>query len=349
MKSEPGKPYSVHEKEKTRNLKELGINLTGFWRLCEIHRLISEKTYPNCNTLANRFEVTRRTIERDMDRLRDLFAAPIEYDKKHRGYYYSRQFHLPPMQLKEGEAIALFLGQKILMQCLGTPFEEFMRQAMAKVRVSLSQPMEVNLERAINSVSFHVDPLRGQESLIEKCFQTLFRAIQETKCVEMEYFSLSKGETALRRIDPYHLHFADGVWYCIGFCHTRGQVRTFALDRIKRISLTEETFVCPSDFSLEEYLGSSWVLERGEPTKVVIEFDATEARYVEGRTWHPSQVMETLDDGSLRFQVYVGSMGEIMRWVMSFGSHARVLEPEELRLKIAEEFRKGARIYAAGS
>ena len=114
-------------------------------------------------------------------------------------------------------------------------------------------------------------------------------------------------------------------------------MRTFALDRMTGLGVTGESFKVPADFSAEEYLAGSLAIERGEPRKVVIEFDHSEAPYIRGRQWHHSQTLEELPDGTLRMTITVGGLGEVMRWVMSLGSHAWVVEPEDLRERIAAE------------
>ena len=314
-----------------------GINLTGFWRLYEMHRLISQGTYPNCPSIAEHLEVNVRTVERDIERLRDLFGAPIEYDRARRGYRYSEPFELPSVKLREGEAIALFLGQRLLMQCKGTPFEQFVQQAMNKVRMMLPQSIEVNLERALDTVSFHTEPLRGEEVEVAGRYQLLTQAIEDQRTIETDYYTASRQAFSRRKIDPYHLRLFDGAWYCIGYCHERREVRTFALDRMTGLEVTGESFKVPVDFSVEEYLAGSLATERGEPRKVVIEFDRSEVPYIRGRQWHHSQTLEELSDGTLRMTLTVGGLGEVMRWVMSLGSHAWVVEPEDLRERIAKE------------
>ncbi|HHX28351.1 MAG TPA: WYL domain-containing transcriptional regulator [Firmicutes bacterium] len=322
-------------------------NLTGFWRLFEIHRHISQGTYPNCPRLAEMLETSLRTVERDIGRLRDLFGAPIEYDRARNGYFYTEPFELPPMRFREGEAIAIFLGQKLLAQCRGTPFEEFVRQAMAKIRVFLPQSIEVNVEKALEAVSFHVDPLRGEEEEVARRYQSLSAAIDGRKSVYTDYFTASRQTVTHRKIDPYHLRLVGGAWYCIGYCHERCEIRTFAVDRMTALQVSEEPFEAPADFSVDEYLESAWSIERGEPRKVVIEFDGGQAPYIRGRRWHHSQVLEELPDRQLRMTITVGGMGEVMRWVMSLGSHAWVREPEDLKARIEWELRAALEKYAS--
>lgn len=322
-----------------------GVNLAGFWRLYEIHRSISQRQYPSCPGLAEHFEVSVRTVERDIARLRDLFGAPIEYDRSRRGYHYAQPFDLPPVRLSEGEAIAVFLGQKLLKQSRGTPFEDFVRRALIKLRLMLPQEIEVSVERALDAVSFHVEPLRGEELEVAERYQALAQAIEDRRTVEADYFSASRRALSCRRIDPYHLRMSDGAWYCIGYCHERKEVRTFALDRMLAVRATGEPFQRPADFSIDDYLADSLAIERGEPRTVVIEFDRREALYVRGRRWHHSQTLEDLPDGTLRMTLKVGSMEEVIRWVLSLGSGAWIVRPEDLRQRIAGEIRSALDRY----
>lgn len=325
--------------------QDLGVNLVGFWRLCEIHRLISDGVYPNCSFLAERLGVHKRTIERDIERMRDLFRAPIGYDASRRGYFYDQPYAMPPMRLQEGEAIVLFMGQKLLAQCKGTPFEGFVQNAMAKIAMLLPQEIEIDLERTIQAVSFHVDPLRGEEMEVAGRYQVLAGAISNRQSVEMVYYSAARGDVTSRRVDPYHLRFAEGAWYLIGYCHLREEARTFAIDRIVTLLPTEDEFKYPADFSVDDYLADALVLERGEPRRVVIEFSSRAAPYVRGRRWHSSQVLEELSGGGLRMTLVVGGIGEVTRWVMSYGKNAQVLEPEDLRARIAGELEAARGLY----
>ena len=154
------KHYRQHNQYKPRVTDTIsGKGITGFWRLYEIDRLISQGYYPNCSYLAEHLEVHRRTVERDIERLRDLFAAPIHYDRKKRGYCYTEPFSLPPVRLREGEAIALFLGVKLCT--VKVRLWRNLWKCHAQDQMLLPQEVDVSLERA-RVASFHVDPLRGR-------------------------------------------------------------------------------------------------------------------------------------------------------------------------------------------
>ncbi|MGE5580228.1 MAG: helix-turn-helix transcriptional regulator [Bacillota bacterium] len=195
------------------------------------------------------------------------------------------------------------------MPCKGTPFEQFLQQAMTKVRMMLPQSIEVNLERALDTVSFHAEPLRGEEVEVAERYQLLTQAIEDRRAIVTDYYTASRQALSRRKIEPYHLRLFDGAWYCIGYCHERREVRTFALDRMTALGVTGEV------------------------------------PYIRGRQWHHSQTLEELPDGTLRMTLTVGGLGEVMRWVMSLGSHAWVVEPEELRERIAREVEAVGRRY----
>jgi predicted DNA-binding transcriptional regulator YafY len=295
--------------------------------------------------LAARLEVNLRTVERDIARLRDMFAAPIEYDRSRGGYRYSEPFEMPPMRLTEGEAITVFLGQRLLSQCRGTPFEDLVRKALTKIRMMLPQEIEGNLERALDSVSFHAEPLRGEEIEAAHRYQLLAQAIQDRRTVVVDYYTASRQAQSKRRIDPCHLRLVDGAWYCIGYCQDRREMRTFALDRMSQIEVTSDVFQVPAGFTIEEYLSDSLAIERGELRRVVIEFDSAAAPYVLGRQWHRSQVLEELPGGALRMSLRIGGLGEVRRWVMSLGSSAWVVEPDDLRAQIVAQLEAARRRY----
>lgn len=331
LSSQPGR------KEVTRSI---------LYRIYQIHRLLRSHRYPDLKTLVQKFEVSERTILRDLNSMRYDLGAPIAYSRQQRGYYYSdEKFTLPTLHLTQGEAIAVFLGERLLSQYRGTPFEPAIRSALEKISTLLPEEVSLDFSEVERLISFDVEPLRGEEKQLAEAFNLLSQAAHERRTVEMTYFSQYRGEETKRQVDPYHLRSSFGAWYLIGYCHMRDEVRMFALDRIRDLRLTDQIFAIPEDFSVEEYLGDSLHLERGEPVEVAIKFDPYQARWIRERVWHSSQSIEELPDGSLILRMVVGSLGEVKRWAMSFGARAEVLEPERLREEIRREIGKVGEVY----
>jgi predicted DNA-binding transcriptional regulator YafY len=320
-----------------RPVRASGLRPSGHWRLVEIHRLIAGGAHPNCATLAARLEVDRRTAERDIERLRDLYGAPVEYDPRRGGYRYAAEFRLPTAQLSEGEMVALFLGYRLLRQCRGTPFEADVERALLKVRELLPATVDVDLDRVAAAISFQPEPPLGEDQGVAARFAELSRAIDQRLTVSMEYYSASRDALSRRDVDPYHLRYAGGGWYLVGYCHRRREVLLFALSRIRDLRTTDRRFLPPPDFSPEAYFGDSLTLERGQAVDVAVRFGPAAARYVRERRWHPSQRIEESEDGGLVLRLHVAGLGEVKRWVLGFGAGAEVLEPQELRAAVRGE------------
>jgi len=126
-------------------------------------------------------------------------------------------------------------------------------------------------------------------------------------------------------------------------------VKIFALDRMAFIQTTGRTFEIPEDFSVQDFMADSFRIERGEPADVAVRFAPEQAPYVKGKQWHQSQSIEELDDGGLILRMRVGGLGEVKRWVLSFGAGAETLEPESLRRDVTREVEALAGVYGVMS
>jgi len=318
-----------------------------FARLYYIHQQLVSGKYPNTLTLAQDLEVSRRTVERDIEYMRDRLGAPILYCHRNRGYYYkNNDFQLLPLRLTKGELVAIFLGQKLLSQCAGTPLEASIYSAFEKIISSMPEGISIDLTALDHVISFGVEPLRDNEQKIAEIYHRLAIAIENKITVWIKYYGATRNKISERYVDPYHLRYHQGAWYLIAYCHLRRDLRIFALDRIQKISETNQTFTMLPDFSLEDYLCSALGIELGgKPQEVIIKFDPHQARWIRERCWHHTQKLEVQSDGSLILKMTVSGLGEVKRWIMGFGSHAEVIRPESLRQEIAEEAKKLASIY----
>ena len=148
---------------------------------------------------------------------------------------------------------------------------------------------------------------------------------------------MSRKKTSQRVVAPYKLWFFDGTFYMLGFCHLRKDIRLFAVDRIRKMVLTDTTFETPQDFDIENLLRDSFGAFLGEPVQVVIHFSSSAAGYVDEKIWHESQVVERQKDGSLIFKAEIAGTEEIKFWILRWGKDAVVLKPDSLREEIRKE------------
>ena len=316
-----------------------GVGRNAFARIQSIHAAIKARKYPNVPRLAEELEVSTRAVERDLEMMRDFMGAPIVYSYSHKGYYYSDEnFSIPKIRMTEGELVAVFLGKKLLAKYKGHPYEKSIKSAYTKIQALFPEYEVVDYDEIEQTVSFAVEDTRGDRQKLLEYYQILQGAILESKTVFADYHSLSSDNRCERYIDPYHLRFQEGAWYCMGFCHLRKEIRMFAMDRFKELKFTDRKFKRDKNFNIEAYLAHSLNLERGSVRReVTIAFDSFAARWVRERRWHDSQLLDEKPDGSVILHLTVSGLNEVKRWIMTFGSHAEVLAPIDLRQEIREE------------
>ncbi|MEI7616626.1 MAG: WYL domain-containing protein, partial [Actinomycetota bacterium] len=173
-----------------------------------------------------------------------------------------------------------------------------------------------------------------------------YEATIAKKKISLKYYSMETKKLGKRIIDPYALKFNFGIWYLIGFCHQRNEVRTFRIDRVRMIEILEENFKIPQSFDIDEYFKGSWGIIRGPKTKVILKFTKDTADFIAECIWHPSQKLTKNTDGSLNAQFEVGGLSEIKIWILGFGENVEVLEPEKLRQELKDTAEKISCIYS---
>jgi proteasome accessory factor B len=159
----------------------------------------------------------------------------------------------------------------------------------------------------------------------------------------MRYHSFSSDREKAYTIEPYRVVFAQGALYLVAFVPEYGQTRTFALDRIKSLSLTEDRFE-PRE-SEEEAFAHSLGVHEGPPERIQIAFDARIARYVRERVWHPSQDVREEPDGGILLTLNVSNDFALRSWILGFGPLARVLAPPALAAQILDETLRTSELY----
>lgn len=283
--------------------------------------------------------VTTRTIRRDLDALQEAgFALYDEaVDGEKRWKLRTRPFRtLDENGLTLGEVSALYLS-RTLMECLsGTPFASDLEDAFAKIERSLGSRLRSFLDRLPTMIQAKTGPApRRTQPHERRSIAKLLDATLHQRRVDMRYHSLSSGQEKSYRVDPYRLVYGHGGLYLFAYVARYSHVRTFAVDRIRRLSILQETFEVRDGLDLEAFPHSLGI-HQGEPEPVEIEFTADIAPYVETRVWHPSQSVERRDDGTILVRFEVCTDAALRSWILGYGAAARVQAPGHLVNAIAE-------------
>ena len=158
----------------------------------------------------------------------------------------------------------------------------------------------------------------------------------------MRYHSFSSDREKEYSIEPYRLVFAQGGFYVVAYVPEYKPLRTFAVERIQSLSVTEERFD-PMDLPADAFANSLGV-NQGTPERIEIVFEPRIARHLKERVWHPSQQIEDAADGRLTMTLNVCNDFALRSWILGFGPLARVVSPPELD---AADTRRGGQDSAA--
>ncbi len=314
-------------------------------RMLRIHDELRRGAFTNCTKLAAALEVSRKTIVRDIAFMRDRLELPIEFDPRINAYRYTHPVSaFPTVHVSEGELLALLVARKALEQYRGTPFHRQLEVSFDKLTAGLKDRITFSPADELRSVSFKNVGLGRADLAI---FNTLSTAVLRQQEVEFEYRKPGEAAAARRRVQPYHLAHRENLWYLVAFDQERGALRTFALPRIARATLSPTHFTRPADFSPEKFFASALGVLGGERDyRVVIRFTAAVADRVREREWHESQELRALSDGRLELRLRLGALPEIERWVLTWGREAEVLQPAELRERLRVTTTALAKTYA---
>ncbi|MFV0336890.1 MAG: helix-turn-helix transcriptional regulator [Chthoniobacterales bacterium] len=313
-------------------------------RMLYIHEELGKGHYPNCNSLGYHFEVSYKTIQRDIDFMRDQLCLPIRYDAQRHGFVYTESVRsFPTVAVSEGELVALLVAQKAIEQYRGTPFEKPIASAFQKLAGSLDAERGISLHQLSEAFSFKPASLAKRD--LEE-FQILAEAVMHQNPVTFSYRSLQGERVEKREVEPYHLGCIADQWYVIGRDIARGQLRTFALPRLKNLKRSSAQFETPKDFNIQKVLKDSFsAFEAQKIETVKLKLDPLATQLTKERKWHASQSLTKTRGNDTLLTLRVGLAPDLENWILSWGVHVKVLAPKALKISIAAQLKQAAEAY----
>ncbi len=231
----------------------------------------------------DKLEVSRRTILRDIDELKNFYNAPIEYDRANKGYYYSDEtFFVKNVLVSESEVVALAGLLPLLERYDNTPLKE----TISKVYDTISQmlPNQVQVQTSLlNDVQFISDPLPNIESEV---FTKIFEAIKAHREISFSYRSISQTEHSPHYgVEPYKIYCQKSDWYVIAFSKKRERFNTYNLSRMKDIALLEE-FSPDPEYDKKVHIDPNFGIWNNDESfkKIELLFDKSINTYILERT-----------------------------------------------------------------
>ena len=316
------------------------------FRIFQIDEKIRSGTFPNSVTLAEYLEVNSRTILRDIEYMRDYLNAPLEYDYNHKGFYYSEpNFYVKSIILTEGELFAVTLFDQLLKQYRNTPLEGSLKGIFSKIIKAMPENVSVDTAFIPSQTVFISDP---PVSIKPEVFEIMFTALKTRQTVVIDYRPLEETEYSKRTLDSYHAVCQRNSWYILAHCHERPEgPRMYAFSRIKNPKLTGKHFNLPENYRVENYFDNEMGVFTTDKKTFQFEFliDKEVGTYAMERTFHRTQKIEQLKDGSVHLSFETNQFNEVLRWVLGQGHTVKVINPPELIQKVKDEIERMKNFY----
>jgi predicted DNA-binding transcriptional regulator YafY len=296
-------------------------------RIYFIDGQIASGKYPNVNDLAREYEVGTATIYRDIEYMRDMLGAPIEYSAKNRGWFYGEKtFRLPARFAAANDMLALSMAKTLLSLYSDTPLYNSAKRLLDDITAPLTKddttpPWYENRIVVPPVASAPVNPA---------LWDCIISAMRENRLITFEYCGTWDNNYHTRLVQPYQLLFDNGVWFLYGYSEERSAARIFNLSRIQNASLTNEIFKLPEDYDYAAQSdGSYFGVFIGKKYRFRIAFNSMGGRWVKEREWAADQKIEETETGFV-MEFTSTQYSRVLEWVLSRGTDACPLEPAVL-------------------
>jgi predicted DNA-binding transcriptional regulator YafY len=280
--------------------------------------------------IADEYKVTVRTIYRDLDTLEHEYMFPISQEGRKRGVV--EGCFLPPIFFTIPEAINIFLASRLMLN-YAHRYDPNVASTFTKLNSIVPPPLRDQIQKTMEWMQ-----KQPKDERYLRILATLADAWISQHQVRISYRALAEKKATARIIEPYFIEPAapGHSSYVIAYCHRTKSLRTFKIERIEAIEATSEPYVILPDFDANAYLGSSWgIVVKDEVETIKLRFIPEIARIMEETVWHPSQVLERQSDSSIIMTLSVTNTVELYSWILGWGEKVEVLEPKELRERVA--------------
>jgi predicted DNA-binding transcriptional regulator YafY len=304
--------------------------------------------------LAADLGVSTRTIHRDLNALQEA-GFPIYDDDTNGG---SKTWRLEPRSLgalaRSGltlsELCALYYSRALIECFAGTHVLADVQSALGKFEAALTPQMKKFLDRLPGVVTAKPRGAKQHDATTHGVIAKLLEAILYQRVVGMRYYSAANRREKEYAVHPHRLVHAQGGLYLWGFVPAYGELRTFAVERIRRVAHMEQTFTPIAELDADPFKDSMGPYRASEATtsRIQIQFHPRLAPYIKERSWHASQKLKERADGSVVVTMEVCDDYTLRSWILSFGRGARVLAPAPLVKWASEELGEAGRQYEEG-
>ena len=317
-------------------------------RIFKIEQLVASRKVVSFQALLDELEVSRATLKRDLEYLRSRMKAPIVYDREAGGYRLDRKrgeperVEFPGLWFNAAEAAALLTMQHLLEELQ----PGLLRRHIEPLKERLKSLLE-STDHSFHEIQRRVRILRlGRRAPQPKFFAISAEALLGRRQLQIDYYARATGETSERAVSPQRLVCYRENWYLDGWCHLRRDLRSFAVDAIRRAEVLDAAAKDIPDHKLDEALAGGYGIFSGKPKAwAQLRFTPARARWVAAEEWHPKQRASFEPDGAYVLEVPYSDDRELLMDILKFGPDVTVRAPPALRERVAAALSAARGLY----
>lgn len=327
-------------------------------RFYRIDQLLNEQRCLSFDALQDALGVSRATLRRDLQYLRDRLNAPIVYDRLGGGYRFATdpskaaastsgpKYELPGLWFNASEIYSLLMMQQLLNTVqpglLGPHIAPLQSRLSALLGSQHNRPEDI--EDRIRIVH------TGQRAPEPANFALIASALLKRQRLKLQHWHRGRNETTAREISPQRLVFYRGNWYLDAWCHLRKDLRSFAVETLSDVALLDKPAKEVAARVLDSRVQNGYGIFGGERSQwAQLKFTPARARWVASEQWHPDQRGMVLPDGSFQLEVPYSIETELVMDILRHMPEVEVIGPPALRKKVHDKLATALAVHAGSA
>lgn len=319
-------------------------------RFYRIDQLLNERRFATFAQLQEELGVSRATLKRDLQYLRDRMNAPIVFDRDAGGYRFDTppshapRYELPGLWFNASEIHALLTMQHLLEDVQPGLLGPHIAPLLARLKTLLG-----SRDDAPEEVSRRIRILHAAKRRMDlKYFEVLASALLKRQRLLLRHYNRQTGEELEREVSPQRLVYYRDNWYLDAWCHLRKGIRSFAVDAIRHAAISERKAKAVAERELDAVLGAGYGIFGGSKVQwATLRFTPARARWVATEEWHPQQKTRFEADGSYLMEIPYSAEPELLMDILRHVPEVTVVKPASLRRQLVALLEAGLRAHAA--
>ncbi len=337
------------KKKKESKLDDENSSVARQWKL--LQSLAAERNGATLQELAKRFEVSEKTIRRDLTTLGEIFNGfkTVEEGRGRKRYFFKGNGISFGLGLNYDELLALYVGQTLAAPLCGAIFGDEALNALKKIKKALPKERVEYVERVAPLVVRLEASRPIYPEVASSVVGAALTALGESRKLRVRYRSLKSKTPKTYTAHPYNFVYFRGALYLVGYSCKDKEVRFWKFSRMLDAEATFEKFARPGNFDVDAYLASAFTPYVGETetTRVKMRFFGSSARIVREERLNGCVATTPEDDETTLVELETEYGTAFARWALGYGAGAETLEPPEARAAVLAELEKVARRYGA--